>query len=122
MRDHTVSFRSCEWEYDREIRLEGSNRRTSPKDNLPLVRVSGIRKNFACGIRNPGLCNPEYSSSNPESHKRLESRNLSNLSSTGKTGIQYVESGIHGVEFRPYLELSFGAFFLSAIDPSQWGL
>ena len=31
---------------------------------------SGIRENFACGIRNPELCNPKYSSRNPESHKK----------------------------------------------------
>ena len=30
---------------------------------------SGIRENFACGIRNPELSNPKYSSRNPESHK-----------------------------------------------------
>ena len=29
---------------------------------------SGPRETFACGIRNPSLWNPEYSSSNPESH------------------------------------------------------
>ena len=28
----------------------------------------GIREIFACGIRNPGLWNPEYSSRNPESY------------------------------------------------------
>ena len=41
---------------------------------------------FACGIQKPGLWNWEYSSWNPESHLRLES------------AIQYLESGIHGVE------------------------
>ena len=33
-----------------------------------LLMESGIRENFACGIRNPGVWNPEYSSTNPESH------------------------------------------------------
>ena len=41
---------------------------------------------FACGIQKPGLWNREYSSRNPESYLRLES------------AIQYLESGIHGVE------------------------
>ena len=34
------------------------------------VLESGIRENFACGIRNPELWNPKYSSRNPESHKK----------------------------------------------------
>ena len=57
---------------------------------------------------NPGLWNPEYSSRNPESHWRLEFRIQIPLT---KTGIQYVKSGIHGVESRiqdclgiPYME------------------
>ena len=29
---------------------------------------SGFRESFACGTRNPGLWNPEYSSRKPESH------------------------------------------------------
>ena len=33
----------------------------------------GILASFARGIRNIGFCNPENSSRNPESHKRLES-------------------------------------------------
>ena len=40
---------------------------------------------FACGIRNPGLWNPEYSSRNPEVP-------------VTKTQIVYLESEIHGVE------------------------
>ena len=43
---------------------------------------------FACGIKKTGLWNREYSSWNPESHLRLE------------FAIQYLESGIHGVESR----------------------
>ena len=54
-------------------------------------------KFFACGIRNPGLWNPEYSLRNPESHWRLESRIQVPLTNTQ---IQYLESGIHGVESR----------------------
>ena len=38
-----------------------------------LLEESGIRNKFACGIRNPGLWNPESSSMNPESHQQLES-------------------------------------------------
>ena len=52
--------------------------------------VSGIREIFACGIRNSGLQNPEYSSrswNRTKSH--LESRIQVPL-----TGIQYLESGI----------------------------
>ena len=61
----------------------------------------GIKKTFACGIRNlgkfareiqnPVLWNPEFSSKNPE--KRLESRNQVSLTKN-------LESGIHGVESR----------------------
>ena len=58
----------------------------------------GMRKIFACGIRNPGLkWNPEYSSRNSESHRRLESRIQVPLTNTG---IQYPESGIRIVESR----------------------
>ena len=49
---------------------------------------SAIQEIFACGIQNPGLWNLEYSSRNPESHWRL------------KSGIQYFESEMHGVESR----------------------
>ena len=45
----------------------------------PNVRESGLRNSwssqFACGIRNPGLWNSEYSSRNLESPLRLEFRN-----------------------------------------------
>ena len=41
--------------------------------------------------------NPEYHSRNPESHERLKSRIQVLLTNTG---IQYQESGIHGVESR----------------------
>ena len=58
---------------------------------------SGIREMFVCGIGNPGLWNPKYSSRIPESHLRLESRIKVLL--TG-TGIHYLESGIHVVESR----------------------
>ena len=52
---------------------------------------SGIEEKFACGIQNPGLWNPEYSSRNPESHKRLETRIQVPMT---KTGIHYLESRI----------------------------
>ena len=38
----------------------------NPGKILPVD--SGIRQTFAYGIRNPGFCNPEYSSMDPESH------------------------------------------------------
>ena len=34
----------------------------------PHITESGIWEKFACGIRNPGLWSPEYSSKNPECH------------------------------------------------------
>ena len=49
-----------------------------------------------CGIRNPGLENPELSPTNPES-EILESRIQVPLT---RAGIQYEESGIHGKESR----------------------
>ena len=62
-------------------------------------------------IWNPGLWNPEYSSRNPKSHWRLEFRIQIPLT---KTGIQYLESGMHGVESKiqdclgfPYMERFF---------------
>ena len=48
-----------------------------------------------------GLWNPEYSSRNPESHKRLEFRIQVPLT---KTGINYRESGIHGPESKTVLD------------------
>ena len=51
---------------------------------------SGIRESFAYGILNPGFWIPEYSSRNPESHLRLESR-IQVLGTN--TGIQYLKSG-----------------------------
>jgi len=51
---------------------------------------------FACGMGNPGLWNLEYSSRNPESHLRFESRIHVPLT---KTGIQFLESGIQGLLF-----------------------
>ena len=57
--------------------------------------VSGIKENFAIGIRNPGFWDPEFNSRNLESHQRLESRIQVQLTNSG---LQYLESGIHGVE------------------------
>ena len=39
-----------------------------------LLVESKIREHFARGIRNPGLWNPEWSSSTPKSHEGMESR------------------------------------------------
>ena len=69
----------------------------SSPSRILFSRGSGIRENFAYGIRNPSICNPEYSSRNPESHWRLESRIHLLLTNTG---IRYLESGIHSIESR----------------------
>ena len=64
--------------------------------------VSGIHEIFTCGIWNPGLWDPEYSSRNSESHQGLESE------------INYLESGIHNMESRNQNCLRFlcmGRFF-----------
>ena len=57
--------------------------------------VSGMKENFAIGIRNLGFWDPEFNSRNLESHQRLESRIQVRLTNSG---LQYLESGIHGVE------------------------
>ena len=44
------------------------------KETSAHVRDSGIPGILACGMRNPGLWNLEYSSRNPEYQKRLEFR------------------------------------------------
>ena len=55
---------------------------------------------FAYGFRNPGLWNPEHCSRNPESKFYQERIDHSLLVLLTKTGIQYLESGIHSVESR----------------------
>ena len=60
--------------------------------------VSRIREIFVCGFRNPWLLNPEYSA-------RIRNRSKSHLEPIiqvplTKIGIQYLESGIRGVESR----------------------
>ena len=62
-----------------------------------LLVESKIREHFARGIRNPGLWNPEQSSSTPKSHEGMESRTHVPLK---KTGIQHPESTIHGMGSR----------------------
>ena len=52
-------------------------------------------------IRNAGLWNPEYSSRNPESHEQFGIQNPSS------TEIEYLESGIHSVEFTIQDSLGF---------------
>ena len=49
-----------------------------PESGTFLLEGSGIRENFAYGIRNPGLWNPEQSSSTPLRNE------IQNPSSTGK--------------------------------------
>ena len=56
-----------------------------------------IPENFACGIWNTRLGNPEYSRRKPESNQRLQSRIQVPLS---KTGMRFLESGIYGMESR----------------------
>ena len=57
--------------------------------------VSVIREIFVCGIRNPGLLNPEYSS-------RIRNRTKSHLESRIQVPLtgQRLESGVRGVESR----------------------
>ena len=45
-----------------------------PELGKVLLVESEIREVFACGIRNSGLSDSEYSTKNPESHDQLESR------------------------------------------------
>ena len=59
--------------------------------------VFQIREMFACGIRNPRLWNPDYCSRNSTNDWNPESRIQVPLK---KTEIQYLQSGIHGVESR----------------------
>ena len=42
--------------------------RPNTDSEIRKIFACGIRENFACAIRNPGLWNPEYSSRNPESY------------------------------------------------------
>ena len=60
----------------------------------------GIKEYFGCGIWNPELWNPEC---------RISSRNLESRAQVPptKTGIRYLESGIHGVESRIQYCLGF---------------
>ena len=51
---------------------------------------SWIQEIFACEIGNPGLWNGEYTSRNPESHERLESRIQVPLTNTGFSGLKTV--------------------------------
>ena len=71
-----------------------------PESGNFLFVESGIKEYFVqveSGILSFGVQNTEYSSRKLEFHKRLESRDQ--VPPT-KTGIQYLESGIHGVESR----------------------
>ena len=58
------------------IRLSMDGLESWARFELPRLWKSGFRipENFARGIRNPGLWNAEYSSSNPEFYQRLELR------------------------------------------------
>ena len=67
--------------------------------NRKGIRIPGNREIFVRRIMNPGLWNPEYSSRNPESGIILTIE-IQNQVPLTKTGIQYLESGIHGVEYR----------------------
>ena len=60
-----------------------------------LIMESGIRENFACGIRNPGVWNPEYNSANPESHNNPLTIGIQNPKvPRTKTGIRNAPRGI----------------------------
>ena len=73
-------------------------------------------RNSSCGMENPGLWNPEYSSRNPESHLRLESRIQVPLT---KTGIQCVESGIQDEESRTQARLSWIPLYQASCTSPQ---
>ena len=76
----------------RILGLKGLRNRIPDSGKFLLVKWAS-QEIFACGILNPGLWNPEYSSRNPES------REIPSPSSTDKDSrIQYLESGIDGVE------------------------
>ena len=60
-----------------------------------LIMESGIRENFPCGIRNPGVWNPEYNSANPESHNKPLTIGIQNPKvPRTKTGIRNAPRGI----------------------------
>ena len=80
-----------------------------------LLMESGIRENFACGIRNPGVWNPEYSSTNPESHNNPLTLGIQNPKFHG----QRLESGMRRVEYR--IQASLGPSLLSNL-PRGWAL
>ena len=66
----------------------------------------GIRTSFACGIRNPGLWNPEYSSRNPTKDWNPKSKfHWQRLESSTWNQESYgVESRIHDCLYRfPYM-------------------
>ena len=71
----------------------------NPYSRIWEIFAGGIRNRgkFYSLKRNPGLWNPEYSSRNSESPTRLESRIQVLLT---KTGVQYLQSGIHCMESR----------------------
>ena len=78
----------------------------------------GIRDSFACGIRMLGYESPEYSSRNLH---LLPAVGIWNVSSTDKeSGIQYLESGIHGVESRIQDCLGFPYSLHGARNSSKW--
>ena len=65
---------------------------------------SVIRELFSRGILNPGLCNQEYSSRNPESINDCKPDSFSTDKQSGnrylERGIQLLESEIYSVESR----------------------
>ena len=80
-----------------------------------LLMESGIRENFACGIRNP-----EYSSSNPESHNIPLTIGIQNpKSSTDKDWNP--ECTARNIESKPLLGLILGRAYLQ-IYPGGWAL
>ena len=82
------------------IRILGSRKFLLVQSGSQKLFAGAIRKpaNFCCKIRNPGLWKPEYSSKNPESHKRLESRIQLPSTKNPKVGkFLLVESGIQQI-------------------------
>ena len=78
--------------------------------DLSHIRESGTREIFSCKIRNSGLWNPEYSSRNLESHRRLKSRIQVPVT-------RNVESSARNPEYRTWNAESKTSF----LDSLTWG-
>ena len=95
---------------------------------MPQISDSGIREIFTLGIRNLGkFCswNPEswaleseYSSTESEIPLKIGIRNPESgiQVSLTKTGIQYLKSGIHGLDWAKRLTIAFNLNFSRLLE------